>query len=162
MPSLKKLHLHGNRNPHGLLQSQALEGACPALEELRVSGLAMASSFVIELEDALLSSSSSSSEGSDNDDALFPASLPPTIKSVIVQAGVRPPVGAKSSMVVLKDDAMMRQLERIRAIARDREEEGVRVVVLDRPEEGMDVMSPAEMKKVWLNGVAGRRDGWWS
>jgi hypothetical protein len=166
MPSLKKLHLHGNRNPHGLLQSRSLEGACPALEELRVSGLAMASSFVIEVEDALLacvsSSSSSSSEGSD-DALLFPASLPPNIKSVIVQAGVRPPaVGAKppTAVVLLKDDAMMRQLERIREVARDAEREGVRVSVLDRPEEAI---SPAEMKKVWLDGVGGRsRDGWWS
>ncbi|KIK05268.1 hypothetical protein K443DRAFT_91557 [Laccaria amethystina LaAM-08-1] len=163
MPSLKKLHLHGNRNPHGLLQSRSLEGACPALEELRVSGLAMASSFVIEVEDALLACVSSSSSSSSSDDALlFPASLPPNIKSVIVQAGVRPPaVGAKppTAVVLLKDDAMMRQLERIREVARDAEREGVRVSVLDRPEEAI---SPAEMKKVWLDGVGGRsRDGWW-
>lgn len=130
------------------------------MEELRVSGLAMASSFVIELEDALLSSANAN-----NDDALmFPASLPPNIRSVIVQAGARPSVGGKSSMtmVLLKDDAMMRQLERIREIARDAEREGVRVAVLDRPEAGVDVMSPAEMKKVWLDGVGGRSDGWWS
>ena len=159
MPSLKKLHLHGNRNPHGLLQSHSLEGACPALEELRVSGLAMASSFVIELEDALFSSFSAN----DSDDA-FSASLPPNVKSVIVQAGARPPVGGKASMtmMVLKDDAMMRQLERIREVARDAEREGVRVSVLDRPEAGVDVISPLEMKKVWLDGVGGGCDGWWS
>lgn len=133
-----------------------------------MSGLAMASSFVVELEDALLScvlssSSFSAKAKNEGDDALlFPASLPPNIRSVIVQPGARPPVGAKSSMTMvrLKEDAMMRQLERIREIARDSEREGVRVVVLDRPE--VDVMSPAEMKKVWLDGVGGGCDGWWS
>ena len=125
-----------------------------------MSGLAMASSFVIELEDALFSSFSAK----DSDDDAFSASLPPNIKSVIVQAAAKPPVGGKASMtmMVLKDDAMMRRLERIREVARDAEREGVRVVVLDRPEAGVDVMSPAEMKKVWLNGVGGGRDGWWS
>ena len=125
-----------------------------------MSGLAMASSFVIELEDALFSSFSAK----DSDDAFSAASLPPNIKSVIVQAGARHPVGGKASMtmMVLKDDAMMRQLERIREVARDAEREGVRVSVLDRPEAGVDAMSPAEMKKVWLDGVGGGRDGWWS
>ena len=125
----------------------------------------MASSFVIELEDALLSRVSSGTKNEGDDALLFPAALPPHIRSVIVQAGASPPVGAKSSttMVRLKDDAMMRQLERIREIARDAEREGVRVVVLDRPEVGpVDVMSPAEMKKVWLDGVGGGCDGWWS
>ncbi|KAF9483738.1 hypothetical protein BDN70DRAFT_826868, partial [Pholiota conissans] len=52
-PSLKHLHLSGNRNPHGLLHMCALEETFPALATLAITGLGAAGGFVIELEEAL-------------------------------------------------------------------------------------------------------------
>ena len=51
-PRLTHLHLHGNRNPHGLLQLGGLDEACPSLTHLRISGLSMAVSFAQELQEA--------------------------------------------------------------------------------------------------------------
>ncbi|KAF8956635.1 hypothetical protein BDZ97DRAFT_1907119 [Flammula alnicola] len=53
-PSLKRLHLNGNRNPHGLLHMCSLEEACPSLTDLKITGLGAAGAFVMELEDALV------------------------------------------------------------------------------------------------------------
>lgn len=53
MPQLKRLHLHGNRNPHGLLELGSLHAACPSLTHLRISGLKLAVSFIEELTAAL-------------------------------------------------------------------------------------------------------------
>ncbi|KAI0643376.1 hypothetical protein C8Q79DRAFT_883161, partial [Trametes meyenii] len=53
VPRLERLHLSGNRNPHGLLQLGALDAACPSLTHLHVSGLVAAISFVEELRAAL-------------------------------------------------------------------------------------------------------------
>ncbi|KAH9895689.1 hypothetical protein C8Q73DRAFT_744954 [Cubamyces lactineus] len=53
MPRLERLHLSGNRNPHGLLQLGALDVACPSLIHLRVSGLVAAASFAEELRSAI-------------------------------------------------------------------------------------------------------------
>ncbi|KAI9065743.1 hypothetical protein FKP32DRAFT_1665249 [Trametes sanguinea] len=52
MPRLERLHLSGNRNPHGLLQLGALDAACPSLVHLHLSGLVAASSFAEELHSA--------------------------------------------------------------------------------------------------------------
>ncbi|KAI8977780.1 hypothetical protein BD414DRAFT_517027 [Trametes punicea] len=54
MPRLERLHLSGNRNPHGLLQLGALDSACPSLAHLRISGLVAAASFAEELQAAIL------------------------------------------------------------------------------------------------------------
>ncbi|KAF9448535.1 hypothetical protein P691DRAFT_639233, partial [Macrolepiota fuliginosa MF-IS2] len=51
-PSLERLHLLGNRNPHGLLNLGALESSMPALTHLRISGLSLAVSFSQELHQA--------------------------------------------------------------------------------------------------------------
>ncbi|KAI0824425.1 hypothetical protein BC628DRAFT_1411028 [Trametes gibbosa] len=53
MPRLERLHLSGNRNPHGLLELGALDIACPSLKHLHVSGLVAAASFAEELRFAL-------------------------------------------------------------------------------------------------------------
>ncbi|KAI0354467.1 hypothetical protein OH77DRAFT_1496737 [Trametes cingulata] len=53
MPRLERLHLSGNRNPHGLLHLGALDAAYPSLTELRISGLMAAVSFAEELQSAL-------------------------------------------------------------------------------------------------------------
>ncbi|KAI0738206.1 hypothetical protein C8Q80DRAFT_1072346, partial [Daedaleopsis nitida] len=52
MPKLERLHLSGNRNPHGLLQLGALEAACPNLAHLRLSDIALATAFAKELHAA--------------------------------------------------------------------------------------------------------------
>ncbi|RDX40709.1 hypothetical protein OH76DRAFT_1306395, partial [Lentinus brumalis] len=52
MPKLERLHLSGNRNPHGLLQLGALEAACPNLTHLRISDVAIATPFARELHAA--------------------------------------------------------------------------------------------------------------
>ncbi|TFK16833.1 hypothetical protein FA15DRAFT_676495 [Coprinopsis marcescibilis] len=53
LPHLRRLHLHGNRNPHGLLQVGNLAGSCPNLTQLHISGLSMALAFAMELAEAL-------------------------------------------------------------------------------------------------------------
>ncbi|KAI0668203.1 hypothetical protein C8Q78DRAFT_1071507 [Trametes maxima] len=52
MPRLERLHLSGNRNPHGLLQLGSLDTACPALTHLHISGLVAAVSFAEEMRAA--------------------------------------------------------------------------------------------------------------
>ncbi|KAF8147878.1 hypothetical protein B0H34DRAFT_619431, partial [Crassisporium funariophilum] len=52
-PCLERLHLSGNRNPHGLFQLGVLEAAFPSLRDLKVDGLGMAVTFLFEVEEAL-------------------------------------------------------------------------------------------------------------
>jgi hypothetical protein len=52
LPKLQRLHLSGNRNPVGLLQAGNLDEACPSLRELKISGLAQAVSFALEVDAA--------------------------------------------------------------------------------------------------------------
>ncbi|KAL1746872.1 hypothetical protein HDZ31DRAFT_80908 [Schizophyllum fasciatum] len=53
LPRLRRLHLSGHRNPHGLLQLGGLDTACPALRVLRVDGVSGAPAFARELQQAL-------------------------------------------------------------------------------------------------------------
>ncbi|KAG2010631.1 hypothetical protein CC2G_013434 [Coprinopsis cinerea AmutBmut pab1-1] len=69
-PRLTHLHLHGNRNPHGLLQFGGLSKSCPNLTHLKVSGLSMAVTFAMELQEAMTASGSrdgSPAESRDSD-----------------------------------------------------------------------------------------------
>jgi len=50
MPRLERLHLEGNRNPHGLLDYGGLKEACPVLEHLVISGVVAAQGFANEVE----------------------------------------------------------------------------------------------------------------
>lgn len=84
MPSLERLHLSGNRNPHGLFQCGALGVACPNLTHVRISGLVSAASFAEELTDALVP------ESCDRCSSLFSATLPPSVSHVTVQVGPAP------------------------------------------------------------------------
>lgn len=56
-PSVRRLHLSGNRNPSGLLGVGNLAQVFPRLEELKVSGLSMAVGFAAEVFGALQRSS---------------------------------------------------------------------------------------------------------
>ena len=49
MPRLQSLHLHGMRNPAGLFELGGLNGLCPNLTHLRLSGIAAARSFAKEI-----------------------------------------------------------------------------------------------------------------
>lgn len=84
MPSLRRLHLSGNRNPHGLLQTGGLAAACPKLSHLHISGLVSAVSFAEELENALLPDTKST------ESSLFSASLPDTLAHITVHTGPAP------------------------------------------------------------------------
>ncbi|KAL0960436.1 hypothetical protein HGRIS_005479 [Hohenbuehelia grisea] len=52
MPKLQRLHLAGNRNPHGLLQLGGVASACPSVSHLRLSGIMGAVAFSEELRAA--------------------------------------------------------------------------------------------------------------
>ncbi|KAJ2912458.1 hypothetical protein MD484_g7960, partial [Candolleomyces efflorescens] len=52
-PKVRTLHLAGNRNPHGLLQLGCVANTFPRLGRLKISGLSMAVSFALELEEAV-------------------------------------------------------------------------------------------------------------
>ncbi|KAF5385359.1 hypothetical protein D9615_001019 [Tricholomella constricta] len=103
MPSLERLHLHGNRNPHGLLQMGGLDEACPSLTHLRVSGLSMAVSFALELQEAF----------SGVETSPFPSKLPPGVRHVVLEpAPPFPfPASGKPAASHARDQLMMEQLE---------------------------------------------------
>lgn len=84
LPSLRRLHLSGNRNPHGLLQTGGLSAACPKLTHLQVSGLVSAASFAEELESALLPDETRA------ESSLLAASLPSSVSHVAVLTGTAP------------------------------------------------------------------------
>ena len=96
MPRLARLHLSGNRNPHGLLQLGALEVACPTLTHLRVSEIAGAAAFAREVHEATLPRPTS------EDDQLafalspFPSALPARLRELVIEAR-RPPEPASSA-----------------------------------------------------------------
>ncbi|KAH9841128.1 uncharacterized protein C8Q71DRAFT_804852, partial [Rhodofomes roseus] len=50
MLRLERLYLEGNRNPHGLLTVSGLREACPALEQLVISGVVAAQGFANEAQ----------------------------------------------------------------------------------------------------------------
>ncbi|GLB43626.1 hypothetical protein LshimejAT787_1401380 [Lyophyllum shimeji] len=104
MPSLERLHLHGNRNPHGLLQSGGLDEACPSLTHIRVSGLSMAVSFALELQEAL----------SNVETSPFPSKLPPRIQHVAVQPAPPLPASGKPAASHARDQLMMEQLAAVK------------------------------------------------
>ncbi|KAI0942600.1 hypothetical protein AcW1_003186 [Taiwanofungus camphoratus] len=121
MPRLERLHLAGNRNPHGLLRLGVLDAACPALTHLRISGLLVATSFVNELHEALKEDSESQTP--------FVAKLPPTVQHVVVQQGLGPP-GKKCNSVAARHahtSALLRQIASAKDLKRP-----VRFSLLDR------------------------------
>ncbi|KAG5351030.1 hypothetical protein C0989_008225 [Termitomyces sp. Mn162] len=103
LPSLQSLHLHGNRNPHGLLQAGGLDEACPSLTRLHVSGLSMATSFTLELQAAFAG----------DDESPFPSKLPSRLRHVVIQPASPPPVSGKDTANIARDEMMMAHLEKL-------------------------------------------------
>ncbi|KAG6859942.1 hypothetical protein C0995_001619, partial [Termitomyces sp. Mi166 len=103
MPSLQHLHLHGNRNPHGLLEAGGLDEACPSLTHLSVSGLSMATTFTLELQAAF----------SGKDESPFPSKLPSRLRHVMIQPGPPLSVCEKGAANLARDEMMMAQLEKL-------------------------------------------------
>lgn len=90
MPRLERLHLSGNRNPHGLLELGSLDSACPSLTHLHVSGLVAATSFAEELRSAVLKQSAPLETSLENamprTPSSFLASLPPLLRYITTEA----------------------------------------------------------------------------
>ncbi|KAI0804740.1 hypothetical protein BC629DRAFT_1283436 [Irpex lacteus] len=84
MPNLRRLHLSGNRNPHGIFQVGSLRIASPKLEHLHISGLVSAASFADELNSVLLPDKDAPAT------SLLHATLPPSIKRITVTTGPSP------------------------------------------------------------------------
>jgi hypothetical protein len=145
-PRLTHLHLHGNRNPHGLLQLGGLDEVCPSLTHLRISGLSMAVSFAQELQEAF--------SGDEEATTLFPSRLPPHVEHVVVQPGSPGPAGKLSTATLRKrEEAMKEQFAAVRAFAT----KGVRFDVL----EGSEVGSLLEaFRRDWLDRLEGGQGGW--
>lgn len=147
-PSLKSLHLNGNQNPYGLLQMGGLEEACASLTTLTVTGLGSAGAFVVELED-VLGGKCSSDEFSD-----CKSTLPPTIRSITVQAAPEPAMASmeiySTSEMALKDRLLLGRLDALRH-RKAKDEENVRVTVLER---SASAILPEDLRRDWLLGIS--------
>jgi len=145
-PRLTHLHLHGNRNPHGLLQLGGLDEVCPSLTHLRVSGLSMAVSFAQELEEAFRCDEETT--------ALFPSRLPPHVECVVVQPGSPGPAGKLTSAISLKREQVMNErFATVKALAT----KGIKFVVM----EGSEVEPLLEtLKRDWVDRLEGSEGGW--
>jgi hypothetical protein len=95
-PVLTCLHLHGRKNPTGLLQQCGLDKACPELRVLRVSGLGESAGFLREVEESVIEFPNllaSAREGEPEEDSehvqavrdIFPNVLPPKIDRLELQ-----------------------------------------------------------------------------
>lgn len=154
-PSLKRLILNGNRNPHGLFQMGTLEDACPALESLEVTGLGLAGGFVLELEGALTASEVWGQENERDGDIMAVAKLPQRVRRVTVQAGPEPVVAANSSgpipdVATMKDRMLMGRLQALKSRKATRVN-GVQVVVPDRC---VSPISAEDVRRDWLLALA--------
>jgi len=139
MPRLERLHLHGNRNPHGLFQLGVLEEVCPSLTHLRVSSLSMAVSFAGELQDAC----------SGVQKPPFSSKLPPRTKTIIVQPA--PPSTALFGRARSRHQLMMEQLEALKP------PKGLHLHLLPAPErdEYFEIF-----KRGWAERVSGEESFW--
>lgn len=144
MPMLERLHLNGNRNPHGLLQADVLENVCPSLTHLRVSGLAMAASFALELEESLKA----------DELTMFPSNLPPRMQEILIQPASPPPISSKPSTAQLKDRLMMTRLEEAECSS---SATSVRVSILPRREAEM---IPNDARQEWFSRLHGGNGCW--
>ncbi|KAI0701298.1 hypothetical protein BC835DRAFT_1404540 [Cytidiella melzeri] len=84
MPNLRRLHLSGNRNPHGLFQTGGFDIWSPKLVHLRISGLVSAASFAEELASALARQPDAATT------PLLPATLPASLKRITIGLVRRP------------------------------------------------------------------------
>ncbi|PPQ81331.1 hypothetical protein CVT25_015087 [Psilocybe cyanescens] len=127
-PLLKDLHLDGNRNPHGLFQMSMLEDACPSLQNLKITGLGAAGSFVVELEEAL----SGGKLWDENTDYMVPIHLPSQLRQITLQAGPVPVVSGSRDNAATKDHFLMKRLQSLKTISSSGREYSACVSVLER------------------------------
>ncbi|KAJ3722465.1 hypothetical protein C8R42DRAFT_709574 [Lentinula raphanica] len=147
MPQLRRLHLSGNRNPHGLLQLSSLDVCFPSLTHLRISGLLMAASFAEEMKGALEMRSDDIPEG--------------TCESVVLQPGYAPMLdrsGVLAGSALKKDTRMMVQLKNIEEAAKRRR--GVHVIVKDRMQDPARIPVGAVLYRDWLGRMNGDEGCW--
>jgi hypothetical protein len=82
-----------------------LDVACPELTHLRISGLSRATSFVVEMVEAVTKV--------DAQQSLLCVKLPPNLRHIIVQPGTATPESGKFASRHISDEFMMKQLERL-------------------------------------------------
>ncbi|KAF8079213.1 hypothetical protein FPV67DRAFT_1467917 [Lyophyllum atratum] len=141
MPSLERLHLHGNRNPHGLLETGGLEQTCPALTHIRVSGLSTAVSFALELHEAF----------SGIETSPFPSKLPPRVHYVAVQPAPPLPPSGKPAAANARDQLMVEQLKAAKS------PQGVIFSLLARTNTHIPDES---FRRDWIDRLEGREGCW--
>jgi len=155
MPRLKRMHLRGNRNPHGLLHMDSLRIVCPNLTHLRVSGLSMAISFVEELAEALKKSDGRDDDGDST--SLFAPRLPPRIRTLMVQPGPAPSMSGRIGECFLKDQMMIERLTDLVGAAGNTK--AVRFVLCERDtQDGSYTYERARWD--WSQRMNGSEDDW--
>lgn len=158
-PSLERLHLLGNRNPHGLLGLGGLETVMPNLTHLRVSGLNLAVSFSQEVQQAFTSSLA----GEDNDDdgeCMFPVKLSPKLQEISIQCGPVPSSGRPNAGARLKDETMMKNFESLReGVEGKRGDHQTRFSLL--PRSTVAELSSDDLRAHWADRLKGK-EGCWS
>ncbi|KAI0710743.1 hypothetical protein C8Q76DRAFT_738611 [Earliella scabrosa] len=165
LPKLERLHLSGNRNPHGLLQLGALEAACPNLVHLRLSDLAGATPFALELHAAALPQDDAGCDAL----APFVSTLPPHLKHVVVE--VRRPLQAQTHARALTQGARRSAVKRSAQTAHEKMLSVLREVELRKKDTRLETLTVVEgdgcemygaLKEGWIGALGGTRMGWTS
>jgi len=165
MPMLERLHLSGNRNPHGLIQLSSLDECFPSLTHFRVSGLVMAGSFVEEVKDALAEHSSNTCNGDDSKQSSISLAwpsprLPSKLKSLVLQPGFMP-VPTQSGVTgssAKKDARMMDRLKEIEGAAK--RHRGVCVTLKERIQDPDQISIDSALRGDWLGRLNGGEGCW--
>lgn len=113
LPNLRRLHLSGNRNPHGLFHTSNLQAALPKLEHLRVSGLVSAASFAEELRDAI--SPASQAERTSR----FSVTLPSSLDCITISTGPSPVNTKRLTAAYTQHQKMLHQLVALDSLCAD-------------------------------------------
>ncbi|KAF4580790.1 hypothetical protein EYR38_003077 [Pleurotus pulmonarius] len=155
MPVLQRLHLSGNRNPHGLFQLGGLEASCPSISHLRISGVERAVAFAHELDGLLQPSSSPNGCIGSGRPAFFAATLPKKMRILMVQPA---PVSVKSVRSARLTKDMMHVLEALDRSVKG-EDGGVAFYVLDEQDAG-DGFESKRLKADWMDRLGGGEGCW--
>jgi len=153
-PVLERLHLLGNRNPHGLLSLGGLESSMPTLTHLRISGLNLAVSFSQELHQAF---SLSAIEGGAA--CMFPSKLPSHLQQLVVQCGPEPaPCRSSSAIARQKDQTMVDNLKQLQALVTKEGGHRTQFSMLSRR---TAEVSSDDIRTYWVARLRGK-EGCWS
>lgn len=142
MPALERLHLSGNRNPHGLLLKSGLDAACPSLAHLQISGITSAPAFAEELEHALLPNPDKNAQ------ALFPVTLPSRLRRLSIRTGSPSDSKRRSASSKAQHQKMCERLEALKSHADSMQ--NVQYDLAEGPE-GIDYH--AYMKREWVRSL---------